>query len=73
MKSKTFSERGESAKYAQSAIEKYRLSLESKTDADLMDIVARERACRGWTSGRSFFLAALRVVCASRGVAYCWG
>ncbi len=45
---------------------KYYLHLRKRTDAELVEIVARERTNRGWCSQRSYFLAALRKVCEKR-------
>jgi len=51
---------------------KYYFYLHQLTDDELIDIVDRERTNRGWCSQRSYFLVALRKVCAKRNIDYCW-
>ncbi len=57
---------------AECEIAKYAADLSVKTDEELQAIVERERNCRGWTSQRSYFLAALRQECERRHIKYCW-
>lgn len=54
------------------SIYKYGLTLHRKSDSEINAIVSRERSCRGWTSQRSYFLAALRKECIRRRLEYCW-
>lgn len=72
MKISNFFMRVKSAVYTQYSISKYRHCLAQMTDDEVETVVARERVCRGWSSQRSYFLAALRLECKSRGLAYCW-
>lgn len=72
MKISKFFIRVKSAVYAQCAIRKYRRRLRRMTDDELKVIIARERVCKGWTSERSYYLAALCYECKVRRLAYCW-
>jgi len=57
---------------AESRISAYAARFAAYSDERLKQTVDHERKVRGWGSGRSYFLAALRGECEKRGIVYCW-
>ena len=55
---------------AQVRISHYAARFAAYDDEQLQATVAHERKVRGWTSERSYFLAALREECEKRNLAY---
>lgn len=49
---------------------KYELSMHGKTDEEIRAIVEHEKGLRAWCSQRSYYLAALRMECKRRDLAY---
>ena len=59
------------AGYAESRISEYAARFAAYSDERLMQTIDHERKVRGWGSERSYFLAALRGECETRGIDYC--
>jgi hypothetical protein len=58
--------------YAKSALDNYYAQLSKESDEQVKSAVESERNNHGWTSQRSYYLAALRQVCKERNLDYCW-
>lgn len=56
--------------FALEQIKKYTEMFRAYSNAQVEAALARERGNRGWTSQRSYYLAALRQECEQRGIPY---
>lgn len=56
--------------FAKEQITKYLESFRVMTNAQVEAALLREKGCRGWTSQRSYYLAALREECERRNIPY---